>query len=178
MQKKFLTPLLTFLLLSYSAVSQAGLLIEPVLGYNFTSKASTVEKNYNAGDGVGYGGRLGFASGDGFQLGFDYLKSEINMSSGDFNKDIYEEDLGGFVGYKFKRLFKVYGTYIFSASGNTKINDRAESLDNGTGFKFGIGCTIIPLLDINLDYRKVGFNKDIAVDSMMLSVSVPINLFD
>lgn len=177
MQKIFI-PCLTFLLLTFSAVSQAGLLIEPLIGYNFTSKTSTLEKNYNTGDGVGYGGRIGFASGDGFQLGFDYLKSEINMSSNDFDKDIYEEDLGGFVGYKFKRIFKIYGTYIFSATGNTKISQKSENLENGTGFKFGVGCTILPLLDVNLDYRKVGFNKDIAVDSMMLSVSVPINLFD
>lgn len=176
--QKFLTPFLTFILLSFSTVSQAGLLIEPLIGYNFTSKISTTEKNYNSGDGVGYGGRIGFASGDGFQLGFDYLKSEINITSSDFDKDINEEDMGGFVGYKFKRLFKVYGTYIFSATGDTKISQNNQNLENGTGFKFGVGCTILPLLDVNLDYRKVGFNRDITVDSMMLSLSVPINLFD
>ena len=164
--------------LLFSMVSHAGLLIEPVIGYNFTSKTSTSEKNYNAGDGLGYGGRLGFTSENGFQIGADYLKSEINMGSNDFDKDISEEDLGAFLGYKFQRLFRVYGTYIFSATGDTKISEKNENLENGTGFKFGVGCTILPFLDVNLDYRKVGFNKDIAVDSMMLSLSLPINLFD
>jgi hypothetical protein len=175
--RKIIIPFFSLMLLTYSAVSQAGLLIEPVIGYNFTTKASTSEKNYNAGDGLGYGGRLGFAD-EHFQVGFDYLKSEINMGSNDFSKDIYEEDLGFFVGYKFKRLIKVYGTYIFSANGDTKINDKNENLENGTGVKFGVGCTLLPFLDVNLDYRKIGFNKDIAVDSMMLSLSLPINLFD
>lgn len=174
--RKIIIPLFSLLLLTYTSVSQAGLLVEPVIGYNFTSKTSTLEKNYNAGDGLGYGGRLGYTS-DKFQLGFDYLKSEINMSSSDFNKDIYEEDLGLFLGYKFERLFKVYGAYIFSATGETKISENNENLENGTGFKLGVGCTIIPFLDVNLDYRKVGFNKDIAVDSMMLSLSLPIDLF-
>lgn len=175
--RKIILPLFSSLLLTYSVASQAGLLIEPAVGYNFTSKASTQEKNYNAGDGWGYGGRLGFTTGQ-WQMGFDYLKSEITMRSNDFDKDIYEEDLGAFLGYKFERLFKVYGAYIFSATGDTKINERIENLESGTGFKIGVGTTIIPFLDINLDYRKVGFNKDIAIDSMMLSVSLPINLFD
>lgn len=176
--RKFIIPLFSFFIVSFSTASQAGLLIEPVIGYNFSSKTSTSDKNYNAGDGMGYGGRLGFAGTDGLQLGLDYMINEINMSSGDFDKDITQEDIGAFVGYKFQRLFKIYGTYIFSATGETKINNDDENLENGTGFKFGVGCTIIPFLDVNLDYRKVGFNKDIAVDSMMLSLSLPINLFD
>lgn len=175
--RKIIIPLLSLLLITYSTVSHAGLLLEPSVGYNFTSKTSTTEKNYNSGDGIGYGGRLGYTTGT-FQLGFDYLKSEINMSSGDFDRDIYEEDLGVFLGYKFERLFKIYGTYIYSATGETKISDRNQNLENGTGFKFGVGVTILPLLDVNLDYRKVGFNRDIAVDSMMLSLSLPFDLFN
>lgn len=174
--RKIIIPLFSLMLLTYSAVSQAGLLIEPVLGYNFSSKTSTENKNYNGGDGVGYGGRLGYTTG-GFQLGFDYLKSELTMGSNDFERDITEEDLGLFLGYKLPALFKFYGAYIFSSTGDTKINNLGENLENGTGFKLGVGCTIIPFLDVNLDYRKVGFNKDIAIDSMFLSVSLPFNLF-
>lgn len=175
--RKILITCFSFLLITYSAVSQAGLLIEPLIGYNFTSKSSTSDKNYNAGDGVGYGGRLGYKTGA-FSLGFDYLKSEINMGSSDFDKDISEEDLGVFLGFKLPALFKFYGAYIFSATGDTKISDQNQNLENGTGFKFGAGLTLLPFLDINLDYRKVGFNKDIAVDSMMLSVSLPFDLFN
>jgi hypothetical protein len=174
--RKIIIPLFSFLLVSYSAVSQAGLLVEPLAGYTFTSKTSTSDKNYNAGDGYGYGGRLGVSTGQ-LLIGLDYLKSQINMSSGDFNKDINEEDFGAFIGYKFERLFKIYGTYIFSATGDTKISDRNVNLENGTGFKFGVACTLLPFLDVNLDYRKVGFNKDIAVDTMMLSLSLPFDLF-
>ena len=169
--------MLSILTVTYSATTYAGLLIEPLIGYNLTSKTSTIEKNYNSGNGMAYGGRLGFTA-SGFQMGFDYLKSEINMTSSDFDKDLNEEDMGAFLGYKFSHLFKVYGAYIFSATGDTKLSDENQNLENGTGFKFGVGCTILPFLDVNLDYRKVGFNKDIAVDSMMLSVSLPINLFD
>ncbi|MCM2350519.1 MAG: hypothetical protein NDI69_10905 [Bacteriovoracaceae bacterium] len=98
------------------------------------------------------------------------------MSSGDFDKDIYEEDLGAFLDYKSERLFKIYGAYIFSATGETKISDRNQNLENGTGFKFGVGVTILPLLDVNLDYRKVRFNKDIA-PRFDDAVNLPIDLF-
>jgi hypothetical protein len=175
--RKIIIPLFSVLLLTYSAVSQAGLLIEPLVGYNFTSKASTTQKNYNAGDGWGYGGRLGFRTEGRLEFGFDYLKTDVNMGSNDFDKNIQQEDLGAFLGYRFERLFKIYGTYIFSATGETKINGRNENLENGGGYKFGVGVTILPFIDVNLDYRKVGFNKDIAVDSMMLSLSLPFNLF-
>lgn len=174
--RKILLILSSLAIITFSTASQAGLLVEPVLGLNFSTETDTREKDYSSGDGVGYGGRLGYQSGP-LQVGLDYLNSTIKMSSGDFNRDITEQEYGAFVGFEFPILVRIYGTYIFSTVGDTKINEKSENLNGGTGYKLGVGFTLLPLLDINLDYRQISFNDSFDVDTMMLSLSMPFDLF-
>lgn len=178
-KKKLLITTSTLTLL-YSATSSAGLLVEPLAGYNFVNKFDIDgAKDYKSGAGYGVGGKLGWfkEKGHGLSAGLDYLRSDIDMSSGDFDSNLRSDEWGAFVGYKLPFLFKFYGEYIFSASGNTKLANQKIHLSSGSGWKLGVGCTVLPFLDINLDYRDVSYDKR-EVGAYMLSVSFPIHLFE
>lgn len=174
--KKIILLVLPLIVLTYSKISSAGLLVEPVFGFNIAKDVSTNDKDYQSGQGIGYGGRLGYQAGP-FQIGGDYLNSSLDMSSSDFDNNLKVQEYGAFVGFEFPILVRTYATYIFSTSGDTKINSEKANLNGGDGFKIGVGFTLIPLLDLNLDYRKLSFNDDIDFETFMFSFSVPFNLF-
>lgn len=169
--------------------ASAGLLIEPVVGFNANSKIETdtaPKLKASGGMGVGYGGRLGYQN-YGFQLGLDYLKSSIDMDDKDFDKNIDMSEWAGFVGFKFPILVKVYAGYIFSATGETKGQTGSKiEFNDGSGMKLGVGTTLLPFLDINFEYRQGTFSeiktagikqdKDTDYSAYMLSVSLPFNL--
>lgn len=174
--QKFMLIFLPILAITYSTISHAGLLVEPVLGFNIAKDVSTNEKDYSSGQGVGYGGRLGYQAGP-FQIGGDYLNSSLDMSSSDFDNNLKVQEYGAFVGFEFPILVRTYATYIFSTSGDTKINSENSNLNGGDGFKIGVGFTLLPLLDLNLDYRKLSFDDNFDFETFMFSVSMPFNLF-
>jgi hypothetical protein len=167
------------------SVAHAGLLIEPLGGWSFNQHLNAGHK-YNSGSGLSYGGRLGWQNA-GAQLGVDYLRSSIEMSSNDFKENLDTKEWAAFVGYRFPILFKVYGAYIFNATADTDISNATAKFDNGSGWKVGVGTTILPIFDINIEYRegqygtgKVGGQSvgGRSFQAMMLSVSVPFNLLD
>ncbi|MFL5786336.1 MAG: outer membrane beta-barrel protein [Bacteriovoracaceae bacterium] len=168
-----------------AAVAHAGLLVEPQVGWTFNQHLDAGH-NYNSGNGVSYGGRLGWQKWGG-QIGLDYLSSSIGMSSNDFKRNMDTKEWAAFLGYKFPVLFKVYGAYIFDASANTNINNGSGKFDSGTGWKLGVGTTILPFLDINLEYREGQYGSGKVAgqnvggrnfQATMLSISLPFNLFD
>lgn len=160
----------------FSINTYAGLLVEPLVGFNYSNGFDVKGgEDYTSGGGLGYGGRLGYQTG-GFQIGGDYLNSSIDMTNSDFDKNIDTQEWGAFVGFEFPVLFRVYGEYIFSATGETKIESLKRDLKDGTGFKLGVGFTLIPFIDINVDYRNISFkNEDF--QSFMVGLSLPLNLF-
>lgn len=166
------------LMLSLNSI--AGISIEPLVGYNLATELDVGGggKNYNGGDGFGYGGKLGYEmdKSRGFSGGLDYLRSDIDMSSSDIDSNVTSDEWGVYVGYKMAVLFKFYGEYIFSASGDTEIESRNRNLSSGTGWKLGVGSTIIPFIDMNLDYREISYDK-IDFSAVMFSLSWPIHLF-
>lgn len=165
-----------FLILLFAQSAFASLLVEPYLGLNWVNKYDIDGgKTYNTGPGIAYGGRLGLQKA-GFQLGLDYMKTSSDMSNNDFKRNVTTTETGVFAGYRFPILIRVYAEYIFSASGDTKIKDSSEDLKRGTGGKVGVGFTLLPFLDLNLDYRKISF-RDEDLGSFMASVSFPFDLF-
>lgn len=178
--------------LLFSANSFSAVLIEPVLGYNLGSKvnlkstSSVSGEDYSGGSGVGYGGRLGYQN-FGFQLGLDYLASTIDMDDKDFKSDLTTSEWGAFVGFRFPVLLRVYAGYIFAASGESK--DKAGDkmkFTGGSGYKAGLGWTLLPLLDLNLEYRKTAYedykvggsklNQEVDMSSWFLSLSIPLTI--
>ena len=185
--------LLLALVLGYSTQSQAALLIEPVVGFNVGTKfdlkfddSPAFNENYSGGKGGAFGGRLGYQN-FGFQLGLDYLKSSIDMSTSDIKNNVSLSEWAGFVGYEFPLFLRVYAGYIFSANGSYK-NAASQSVDlsKGTGSKLGVGFTGLPFVDINFEYRTGTLNQmsfdgtdydtETKYSSLMLGLSVPFTL--
>lgn len=189
MKLKNLTLALALILSTFST-AKAALLIEPVLGYNLGTKVDVSDvKEYSGGKGVAYGGRLGYQN-FGFQLGVDYLASTIDMGSNRFKEDLKTSEWAGFVGFEFPILLRVYAGYIFSGTGETDwqmagLTQELE-LKGGTGPKFGVGFTVLPFLDINVEYRSVSYDErkwggvklanDVDYNTYLLSISLPFTI--
>lgn len=173
--------------------ADAGVLLEPVLGYSF-GKAETdlPGSNEDKFKGSSYGARVGYQN-LGFQLGIDYLKSSVELDDNDFKENLSINEFAGFVGFEFPILLRVYAGYIFSANGDTEANfgggngvEKVKFTD-GTGMKAGIGFTGLPFVDINFEYRKGTFGEyksvtsgkqDVDTDyqAFMIGVSLPFVL--
>ena len=179
--------LLLSLLLGFSSYSEAALLVEPVVGFNLGSKAdiSSFPDSYSGGSGMGFGGRIGYQN-LGFQLGVDYLNSNIDMNDDDWDSNLKVSEWAGFVGFRFPVFFKVYAGYIFASSAETKIGGADFDLSSGSGTKLGVGFTGLPFLDLNVEYRTGKFDeiKASGIDtgwtmdysSILFSVSLPITI--
>lgn len=189
-------PRITLLLafaLSYSFQSQAGLLIEPVVGYswgklNSEATGTLVEEDTQGLKGASYGGRLGYQN-FGFQLGVDYLASSMVYGSDD-NK-LTTSEFGGFIGYELPILLRVYAGYIFSGTGTLVSDDSSVDdlkLKGGSGPKIGVGLTLLPFLDMNIEYRSItyktnsdiygnsGLDVDFDYNAIMVAFSLPFVL--
>ncbi len=182
--------LLIALVLGAFQTAQAALLLEPLVGFSASSKLDfKTGSDYSGGMGLSYGGRVGYQN-LGFQLGLDYLNSSIDMDDSDFKSNLKTTEWAGFVGFRFPILVKVYAGYIFSANGDSKkkVLGVTQNLDlsNGTGYKLGIGYTLFPFVDINLEYRKGAYGEyklggvktkeDTDFSSYLLSVSLPFTI--
>jgi len=177
--------LLLTLLILIASQAHAGILVEPVIGYNFAKlDVKELDTDFTA-RGPAFGGRLGYQK-LGFQLGVDYLNSTLSHSEDDLD-DVGLSEWAGFVGFEFPILLRVYAGYILSATANTEQDngDKVE-LTKGSGMKAGLGFTMLPFVDINLEYRKGTFDQ-VEVDgvesddgatyeSVMVGLSLPLNL--
>lgn len=186
MKKLTQVGLLFALILGFSVESQAALLIEPVLGYSMgkanlemTVPGLGSDKDDESIKGLSYGGRLGYQN-LGFQLGLDYLASNMDIDGDAFKTS----EFGGFVGFEFPVLFRVYAGYVFSGNGTFETDDEDVKFKGGTGPKVGIGFTVLPFLDLNLEYRKItydtkelsGMDIDLDYSAVMFGVSLPFTI--
>ncbi len=158
MKNLFLFSVMTLLLTGFS---HAGILIEPLAGYNVSSKFD----DEGGGRGFAYGGRVGFQAA-GFQLGVDYLKS--TFTGGDMEEvknDVETNELGAFVGYRFLFPLRVYAGYIISANSNDiEIEQDDGTVDTmkllkGSGAKFGMSFILFPYVSLNLEMRNTKFKE-------------------
>lgn len=170
--------------------ASAGVLIEPVLGYNFGKfDVDTAGFDSESMTGPAIGGRIGYQN-LGFQLGLDYLRSTMDIDNNDYKEDATISEFAAFVGFEFPILLRAYAGYIFSASGETEADFGTGKddvkLEDGSGVKLGLGFTLLPFVDINLEYRKGSFDEwkfgsqkiDDKVDysAYMIAVSLPFVL--
>ncbi len=185
--------LLLALVLGFALPAKAALLIEPVVGYSMGGKFDVEDiKDYSGGSGPSFGGRLGYQN-FGFQIGLDYLNSNINPDHDDFDSNIKMNEWAAFVGFEFPVLLRAYAGYIFSATGqstkydlNAGAGNQKLELSGGSGLKAGVGFTILPFLDINFEVRqgsfddnKLGgasFDNKVKYSTYMLGVSLPFTI--
>jgi hypothetical protein len=167
--------------------SHAAILIEPVVGFTFSNKfdfkeTADMSKDSMKGSGFAYGGRVGYQN-MGFQLGLDYLHSSVDVDEKNIKSDVTTSEWAAFAGFRFPILLRFYAGYIFSGTGEYKNTTSNVDLSNGTGYKIGLGWTLLPFLDLNLEYKKTNYDEakaggsklkaDIDNSSYLLSVSLP-----
>jgi hypothetical protein len=179
-----------FLFFGVITHANADILIEPMFGYN-VGKFNTDFKvpaapasNDTANDSVNgatYGGRLGFET-FGLQFGLDYLAGNLKVDGDDTKMS----ELGGFIGYKFPVLLRIYAGYIFNGSAEGKAGTTQIKLDKGVGPKIGFGFALLSYLDLNFEWRNIKYEQykgstlglDYTIDAdysaFMVGLSIPI----
>lgn len=167
--KKLLSILALFLFVS---TAQAGLHLEPFVGL----KAFGSENAALYGSAA-YGARVGYS-----QLGFAFGGEVTLMKDDNSNQNLTA--LAVFGSYDIPVLpFRVLGRYVADA-GLDNIN---SALDKGTGYGIGLGFTMLPFVEIFLDYNMLSTDASIAYGPLtaagtldykeiMLSVSLPFDL--
>jgi len=180
----------------------AGVLVEPYLGYSLAGSgdskfgATTYDHSYSSptiGARLGYG-MLGFMGGIDYSMQSFDLKSEFGST--EYKDGVSKNQLGLFVGYDFPILLRVWGTYFLSSSvdggdptaANRFIDDR-EEFSGGGGYALGVGFSGLPFVSINLEYRTLeydkyelngvtasNYNEKLNLNEVLLSVSLPLDL--
>ena len=161
MSKKLL---IAFMFL-FSVTANAGLVIEPLVGYGlsgtFTDKNVTpnTEKEFS---GVEFGGRLGY-SFLGAMAGVHYsMGTKTFDSSGTGSEVDYDiSNLGVFVGYQAPILIKAWATYYLDHKAEATINNSAYET-SGSAIAFGAGYTGLPFVSLNVEYRMVTYDEEVS----------------
>jgi hypothetical protein len=109
------------------------------------------------------------------------------MDDNDFKDDLNTKEWAAFIGYELPLFFRLYAGYILSGSGDTNVNNVTVKLEDPTGYKLGLGFTLLPIIDVNLEYRNATFdqvkasifsaNREVDYKTYMISISAPFNLF-
>lgn len=201
---KFLKAFVTFAFLM-TTTANAGLLVEPYLGYSFGS-AETNVSNAGGANGTydikasGYrlGGRLGYQF-LGFMGGVDYgigaAKEKISSipNGTSYSLDDYNvSQLGIFAGYELPILFRFWATYYTSYKMEVDGGSNNGDEDSGSGFGLGAGFTGLPFVSLNLEYKSITIDEtefagggsvkyptnqisERDINEIVLSVSLPLD---
>lgn len=144
-------------LLFFSCGARAtDLLIEPYLSYTVAAKYSEQNKTPTA-NGVTYGGRLG-GDFNGLQFGVDYMTGAWTDDQSP-QDTITPSNFGAFLGFKFPAMLRVYGDYFFNEQYKFK-NSGGSNNYEGTEFRFGLGITSLPIVEINIEYGTGSLTTD------------------
>ena len=190
--------------LSFFALNsaQAGILIEPYIGFSlagtgdFTAGSNQYDESYSTFPTLG--GRLGFGT-MGFMAGVDYSMQSFDLTSTrnvtEFEDAVSKKQLGVFVGYNLPMMLRFWGTYYLSSSlegedpaSATTVIDVREEFSDGGGYALGVGFTGFPFISINLEYRTIeydkyelngvtvsNYNEKLDLSEVMISVSAPFD---
>lgn len=192
--KKFFVVYIVLMALQINE-AQAGVLLEPFLGYDQASMNAVTVGNTDVSStasGMDYGARAGYRFSQGM-----WLSAEYSLGSGNGKpKDSSQEDstytknaMSALVGYD-EGAFRFWGGYGVSEKLTFK-NSTGESNLSGTSYKLGAGYKPAPNFSVNLEYLVPTYTKynnggaDADVDtafsklnssSIQLSLSMPFDL--
>jgi hypothetical protein len=167
----------------YAGSAQAGFLLEPFAGMEFSSTADFDGTDADT-TGTAIGARVGFQN-LGLMLGLDArrLSSNFEPETGS-DSDYTFTQLGFFVGYDFPIMLRVWGNYVFSLNGENDDND--NKVTGGSGMVLGVGYKVVPFVSLNFEMSNTatttlesGSNEvdlDVSYSSYLLSVSFPLSL--
>lgn len=152
--------LLTFLC-AFSAINaNAGIMLEPYLGYNSGTLAHDVKTS-----GASEGGKV-TGMGAGLRLGYKlplmlWLAADYGMmSGGKFSADtagldgkVDSSDIYVTVGFDLPILARVWAGYGLGNTAKVKFDSGPESkLTYESAMKIGVGFKLIPMLSLNAEY--------------------------
>lgn len=164
------------LVLGFTSVSQAGLLLEPYIGYE-----SGTFKDFGEGKltGTQIGARVAYTLPVFFWVGVDAA-----TGSGTFKPDVGNEEtgtrttVGAVVGVDFPILLRAWASYGF-------MNELSfDSKLKGKNYKVGVGFTGLPFVSLNVEYMNETFDDidgitlptAIKNDAYIVSVSLPFEI--
>jgi hypothetical protein len=167
---KYLTGLVTVM---FVAQANADFMIEPFLGYEWGDykSGSTKEDVTGTEMGLRLGGTFTMLS-----YGVEYAIGSFEVDSTP-TRDVDSTDMGLFVGFEFPILVRAYATYFIKSE-----SEVGSSEYEGNGLRLGVGYTGLPFVSINLEKISRTYDEDqngalandVKVETMMLSVSVPL----
>ena len=162
--------------------ANAGVMLEPYVGYFLSGKIGDKDGKSNA-TGPGYGLRLAYYS-MGFFAGAEYQGASLKVDSTP-KSDAVATDIGATVGFNFPILLRVYGTYFVSSKNKFSAGGSSVTYE-GSAIKLGVGWTAFPLVAFNVDFYAPTYTKysassgsgtltdKVTGNLIMLNVSVPL----
>ena len=178
--------------LGLSSKANAGLLIEPYLGYQggtLNLSSNTIADANMQMKGVTFGGRLGLTVPL-FFVALDYSSANGNVDGwGYTNTSTIQNQLAAVIGMQIPFL-RFFVGYAFM--NDLKIQDTADLNLSGSAVKAGASFTALPFISLNLEYIMNTYNhvKEPGVDqgipgamlnkaksdAILFSVSVPFDI--
>ncbi len=166
------------LMLGFSGVAHANIMIEPYLGYDMGKTTSPDGKT----SGAVLGARLAYKAPVMFWIGLDGAfesGGKFKPDSGS-DADFDRTTLYGVVGIDLPILFRVWAGYGFSDE--FKFKSPYDSKSSGNNFKLGLGFTGLPFVSLNVEYIKATSTggdfhtayPDYKDETVLLSVSLPL----
>ncbi len=177
--------------------SVASLHLEPIMGYSFgvsshNETSELIEYFYHSSE---LGARVGW-SYLGAHLGAEYfikLPFKIDNTSGNSNinfDNVISRYLGGFAEYHLPLLFIIRARLIISTQFEVENGNNKGDIYFGSGYGVGVGFTGLPLVVLNIDYRRYELDEfeDATTSTnlelegrfngheVLFSASIPINL--
>lgn len=175
--KKFLA--VVALVLGFANASQAGIMIEPYLGYEMGKMKSTGDVGTFNGSQLGL--RLAYSAPVFFWAGLDATTGVSGTLKPDVgaNEDGKRTTVSGVVGVDFPILLRAWVGYSFL----DEIKMETTGKYKGSGTKIGVGFTGLPFLSINFEYLNEKFtevdgftlSEDLKNDSYIVSISLPLD---
>lgn len=171
-----------FAVIAFNQSAQAGILLEPYLGYvSGKLKAPTADANYK---GTELGARVGYSLLD-FAVGAEYAMTNFTDDSSPA-VDMKGADLGIFASFKFPILVRAYATYFPSPESKNSSSGLSITSKSGNITKLGVGFTGFPFINVNFEYITGSFSKaesggvevpfDSKTTAYAISVSAPFDL--
>lgn len=173
--------LAAFAMVAFNQSVQAGILLEPYLGYVSGKIKATTDANYK---GTELGARVGYSLLD-FAVGAEYAMTNFTDDSSP-SVDIKGADLGIFASFKFPILVRAYATYFPSPEAKNSSGGISTTSKSGNITKLGVGFTGFPFINVNFEYITGSFSKaeaggvevpfDLKTTAYAISVSAPFDL--
>lgn len=161
------------MVLGFASVSQAGILLEPYVGYESSKSDGATE----SATGTDMGLRLAYTLPVFFWGGLDVTTGTLKQSGSD---DLTRTTMGAVVGVNLPILFRLWASYGFS----NELKTDAGKL-KGTNTKIGVGFTGLPFVSLNLEMLTdtiteieaggISATVDSKSTGYLVSVSLPFN---